>query len=129
MKILSLNPNTGLYFYDKDNITTKESKIHLGKYNKIPLFPLYSIDSTKYSYMNINPKIVFNTMLTLNRFFDYYLIEIKYELFINIYEEDFLNFAINKFKEFCKETEEKIDIKSLIKQAQINKQLANGNTR
>ncbi len=114
MIVYSIDPNTNKYFEDTNQYVYKSSSLYLGMYNLTPIYPHYTfIAPTRLNY-NTPSEIRFITMLPINKVFGSYLVEVQFKATIDIYNPNSLIIIIDKFNEYCRESKQNINIKSLI---------------
>ena len=120
MKIYSINPNNGKYFEDKtpkSKIYYDSMLIHNGIYHSTPIYPLFTFSvNGRYDYNNTKCTVYFYTMLHIKRFWNEYLVEVRFSWELNVYQEDALDDAIIEFHKFCFKNIRHLNMKTIISQ-------------
>lgn len=121
MIVLSISPNTGKYFIDRNNGVNISDTMYQGIYEYTPVYPRYTFrNNGRFNYSNENNTIEFYTMLPIVRFMTKAFIEIRYRYIINSGEPMSLNVAISEFNKVCEFNKHNLDISAIITEMSRN---------
>jgi len=114
MKVISIDPNSGKYFFDRSDINFSDT-MYQGMYNYTPVYPRYTFcNSGRFNYTNQQNDIEFITMLPIKRLLTNYFVEVRFIFMINSREEKSLNIAIEEFIKFCEMNKKELNVSTLV---------------